>query len=68
MFVLGLKKNLISVAILEECGYDMIFNKEKAFLRHISMRQVKKIRVRVRILYKLYVEECVAICSKAEKV
>ena len=37
MFVLGLKKNLISVAILEDCGYDVIFNKGKSFLRNIAM-------------------------------
>lgn len=36
MFVLGLKNNLIFVAVLEDCGYDEIFNKGKAFLRHIA--------------------------------
>jgi len=32
MIVLGLKKNLVSIAILEDHGYDVIFNKGKAFL------------------------------------
>jgi len=36
MFVLGLKKNIISIAVLEDHGYDMIFNKGKEFLRHIA--------------------------------
>ncbi len=27
MLILGLKKNLIFVAVLEYCGYDFIFNK-----------------------------------------
>lgn len=27
MYVLGLKKNLVSIAILEDCGYDVIFSK-----------------------------------------
>jgi len=34
MFVTGLKKNLIFVAFLEDSGYDVIFSKGKAFLRH----------------------------------
>eukprot|EP00253_Pinus_taeda_P001571 PITA_01571 len=33
MHVPGLKKNLISVAMLEEKGYDVVFSKGKAFLR-----------------------------------
>jgi hypothetical protein len=68
MFVPGLKKNLISVAVLEDRGYDVIFNKGKAFLRHIATGQVKQIRVRVKNLYKLDVEDCVALSTKAEKV
>ena len=36
MYVRGLKKNLVSVAMLEECGYDVIFSKGKDFLRHIA--------------------------------
>lgn len=34
MFVLGIKKNLVSIVVLEECGYDMIFGKGNGFLRH----------------------------------
>jgi len=34
MLVPGLKKNLVSVAVLEDCGYDVIFSKGKEFLRH----------------------------------
>lgn len=41
MFVPGLKKNLVSVTVLEDNGYDVIFNKGKAFLRHISTGRVK---------------------------
>ena len=32
MHVLGLKKNLVSVAILEDRGYDVVFSEGKAFL------------------------------------
>ena len=50
MFVLGLKKNLISVAVLEDCVYDVIFNKGKEFLRHIVMGWVMQIEVHVKNL------------------
>ena len=42
MCVLGLQKNLVSVVMLEDRGYDVIFSKGKAFLRHIATGQVKK--------------------------
>ena len=42
-YVLGLKKNLVSVVMLEDKGYDVVFSKGKAFLRHITTRQVKQI-------------------------
>jgi len=40
-YVHGLKKNLVSVAVLEDHGYDVFFSKGKVFLRHITTRQVK---------------------------
>ena len=40
-YVPVLKKNLVSIAMLEDKGYDVVFNKGKAFLTHIAMRQVK---------------------------
>ena len=33
MHVPGLKKNLISVAMLEDKGYDVVFSEGKAFLQ-----------------------------------
>ena len=35
-YVPGLKKNLVSVAMLEDKGYDVVFSKGKEFLRHID--------------------------------
>lgn len=55
MYVPGLKKNLVFVVVLEDYGYDLIFRKGKAFLRHITMGQVKQIHVRVKKLYALEV-------------
>eukprot|EP00253_Pinus_taeda_P033437 PITA_33437 len=40
-YVPGQKKNLVSVLMLEDKGYDVVFSKGKAFLRHITTRQVK---------------------------
>ena len=68
MYVPGLKKNLVSITVLEEHGYDVIFSKGKVFLRHIATRQVKRIGVRVKNIYKLEVEHCVALSTKSEKV
>ena len=45
MYVPGLKKNLVSIAILEDCGYDVIFSNGKYVLRHIATRQVKQIGI-----------------------
>jgi hypothetical protein len=56
MHVLGLKKNLILVAKLEERGYDVVFGDGKSFLRHKIMGQVKKIGIRVKNIYKLEVD------------
>lgn len=67
MFFPGLKKNLIFVAVLEDHRYDMIFNIGKTFLIHIATGQVKKIKDRVKNLYKLDVEDCIALSSKANK-
>jgi len=52
MYVPGLKKNLVSVRILKDKGYDVVFNKGKAYLKHYSSRKVKKNGVRIRNLYK----------------
>ena len=42
-YVPGLKRNLVSIAMLEDRGYDVVFSKGKVFLRHIITRQVKQI-------------------------
>jgi len=68
MFVPCLKKNSIFVAVLEDYGCEVIFRKGKAFLRHITMGQVKQIRVCVNTLYKLYLEDCATLGTKEEKV
>jgi len=45
MYVPGLKKNLVFVAMLEDRGYNVIFSKGKAFLRHVATGQVKRMGV-----------------------
>ena len=68
IYVHGLKKNLVSVAMLEEKGYDVVFNKGKAFLRHIATGQTKRIGIRVKNLYKLEVDDYAALSTKEELV
>jgi len=52
--------------MLEDSGYDVVFNKEKVFLRHIITRQVKQIGSWVKKLYALEVQDaCKALSSKA---
>jgi hypothetical protein len=58
MHVPGLKKNLVSVAMLEDRGYDVVFSDGKSFLRHKAMGQVKKIGIQVKNLYMLEVDGC----------
>ena len=68
MHVPGLTKNLVSIAMLEDRGYDVIFSKGKAFLRHIVTGKVKKIGIQVKNLYKLEVDECADLSTKVERV
>ena len=68
MYVPGLKKNLVSVAMLEDKGYDVVFSKGKVFLRHIATGQTKRIGIQVKNLYKLEVDDCVALNTKAKLV
>ena len=37
MFVLSQKKNLISIEVLEDHGYNVLFNKGKELLRHVKL-------------------------------
>jgi hypothetical protein len=66
MHVPGLKKNLVSVAMLEDIGYDVVFSNGIAYLRHKATGQVKKIGIRVKNLYMLQVDGCGAMIGKAE--
>ena len=52
----GLKKNLISVAMLEDKGYEVVFSEGKVFLRHKATGQVKKVGIRAKNLYRLEVD------------
>ena len=54
--------------MLEDRGYDVIFNDGKAFLRYKKMGQNKRIGIQVKNLYKLEVDGCATMMGKAEKV
>ena len=68
MQVTGLKRNLVSIAMLEDRGYDVVFSEGKVFLRKKSTRQVKKIGVHVKNLYKLDVDGCTTLMGKVDRV
>jgi hypothetical protein len=66
MHVPGLSKNLVSVAMLEDRGYDVFFSSGIAYLRHKAIGQVKKIGIQVKNLYMLQVDGCGAMIGKEE--
>ena len=67
LYVPGLRKNLVSIVVLKDYGYDVMFRKGKVFLRHIATGRVKQIGVSVKNLHALEVEDaCKALRSKAE--
>ena len=68
MHVPGLKKNLVSVAMLKDRGYDVVFSERKYFLQHKTTGQAKRIGIRVKNLYKLEVDGYVAMMGKADQV
>ena len=67
----SLKKNLLSLAMLEDRGYDVVFSEGKVFLWHKATGQAKKVGIRVKNLYKLEVDgtsmelRTVGKCEKA---
>lgn len=62
-----MKKNLVSVVVLEDKGYEVIFSRGKAYsrLKHLASGTIKQIGVRMKNLYRLQVETCAALSSKA---
>ena len=68
MHVPGLKKNLVSVAMLEDKGYDVVFSDGKAFPQHKTICQTKRIGIRVKNIYKLEVDGWTVMVGKAEEV
>jgi len=68
MHVPRLKKNLISVVMLEDKGYDVVFSEGKDFLCSKTTGETRKIGVRVKDLYQLHVDGYVAMACKAEGV
>ena len=68
MHVPGLKKNLVSDAMLEDRGYDVVSSEGKYFLRHKTTGKAKNIGIRVKNIYKLDVDGCTKFMGKANKV
>ena len=68
MHVPSFKKKLVSVAMLEDRGYVVVFSEGKYFVQHKTIGQSKKIGIRVKNLYKLDVDGCATLMGKADKV
>eukprot|EP00253_Pinus_taeda_P019110 PITA_19110 len=66
MHVPRLKKNLISVEMLEDKGYDVVFSEGKAFLHSKTTGETQKIGAQVKNLYQLHVDGCSVMACKAE--
>eukprot|EP00253_Pinus_taeda_P001804 PITA_01804 len=47
LYVLGLKKNQVSIAVLEDKGYDVIFSRGKAYLKQLASGTMKQIGMRM---------------------
>ena len=60
----SLRRTFFVVATLEDKGYDVIFNRGKAFLKHLASRCMKQIGVRMKNLYRLQVETGAALSIK----
>ena len=67
-YVPGLMKNLVSVAMLEDKGYDVVISKGQVFLRDITTKQVKQIDSRVKNLYALEVQDACKALRRKENV
>ena len=59
---------MVSVTMLKEKGYDVVFSKGKEFLRHIVTGQTKRIGIWVKNIYKLEVDDCATLSMKEELV
>ena len=52
----SLKKNLISVTMLEDKGYDVVFSEGKVFLQYKEIGKFKKVGIRAKNLYRLEID------------
>lgn len=63
LYIPGLKKYLVSVATLENKGYEIIFSKGKAYIKPSISLAAKQIEVTMKNLYKLQVETTTTLGS-----
>ena len=54
----------MSIDMLEDKGYDVVFSKGKVFLRQIDIGQTKQIGIRVKNLYILEANDCATLSSE----
>jgi hypothetical protein len=64
LYVPGLKKNLVSISVLEDLAYEVFFRKGKVLMKSLRSKIVVQIGVRVKTLYMLQFGATAALNSK----
>jgi hypothetical protein len=66
LYVPGLKKNLVSISVLENLGYEVFFRKRRVLLKPPNSRTTVQIGVREKTLYKLQFGVATALNNKKD--
>jgi hypothetical protein len=66
LYIPGLKKNLMSISMLEDLGYEVFFPKRRVLLKPPNSRTAMQIGVREKTLYKLQFGAATALNSKKD--
>jgi transposase InsO family protein len=66
LYVPGLKKNLVSISVLEDLGYEVFFRKRRVLLKPPNSRTTVQIGVREKTLYKLQFGAAAALNNKKD--
>jgi transposase InsO family protein len=64
LYVPRLKKNLVSVSVLEHKGYEVFFRQGKVFIKPLNSRTPVQLGVRAKTLYRLQFETAAVVSRK----
>jgi hypothetical protein len=66
LYVSGLKKNLVSISMLEDLGYEVFFRKGKVLMKPPNSKTLVQIGVRAKNLYRLQFGAVATLSSKKD--